>query len=325
MKLSQLRRVVALGAALLAIAVAPVFAEGYPSKPIQLVAAVPVGSATDLLARQVAEKLGGRIGGTVIVVSKPGGGTQIATDFVAKAAPDGHTLLLGNSALVLNPFLYKKLPYDLKTDFANIALIGESPYVVVVNNDLGVKNMKELFALAKAKPKSINFASGGLGSATHMACELLANKAGVQFTHVPYANTAAIATDLQSNTVQMMCSPPASIIPLVRNGRVTIIGVSTPAAMTDPIQVPSVKESTGVDFIANQWFGVLAPRKTPADIQQRIAKAIESVLQDPDFRSRLKDQGLEPHPLFLKSFDAFVQKELDLWAPVVKASGLKLD
>jgi tripartite-type tricarboxylate transporter receptor subunit TctC len=300
-------------------------ASEYPSSPIQIVSSVPIGSATDIIARQVADKLTSPIAGPVIVINKPGAGGLIAADYVVKSAADGYNLLFGNSALALYPFLYKKHTFDVLADFAGIGLVAESPYVVVVNNDLGVKNMQELLALAKAKPKAINFASGGVGTGTHVACELLANRAGVQLTHVPYANTMMVASDLQSNVVQMMCSPLSSILPLLSGGRVSVIGVSSETAMTEPIQVPSVKQSTGVDFIANQWFGLLAPKHTPDPVLQKLAKALAGVLEDPDFRQKLKDQALDTHPLYLKAFDDFIAQEIDLWGPVVKATGLRFD
>jgi tripartite-type tricarboxylate transporter receptor subunit TctC len=297
----------------------------YPDRPINLVAAVPTGSATDIVARQLAEKLQSRIGSPVIVLNKPGGGTVIATEYVAKSQPNGYTLLLGNSAMSLNPFLYKRLPYDPKKDFSGVALVAESPYVVVVNNELGVKSMKEFIALAKQKPKTINFASAGPGSATHMACELLAQRAGIALTHVPYANTGIIAADLQSNVVQMMCSPPASIIPIMQRNRMTVLGVSNATGITEPFPAPSVKQATGVDYIADQWFGVLAPKNTPQAVLTKLASGIKAVLADPEFQRKLAEQGLGLHPLYLNDFDAFLAHELELWGPVVHSSGLKLN
>jgi tripartite-type tricarboxylate transporter receptor subunit TctC len=301
------------------------YAQDYPTRPVQIITSVSIGSATDILARQLADKLQHHLGGTVIVMNKPGAGGTIAADFVAKSAPDGYTLFFGNSGLALFPFLYKKLPFDVLNDFAGIALIADSPYAVVVNNDLGVKNMKELFALAKAKPGTINFASGGFGSATHMACELLGRRAGVEFAHIPYSNTMTIATDLQSNNVQLMCSPPSSILPLLGGGRVTIIGVSSEAAMKEPVEAPSVKQATGVDFVIDQWFGLLAPKKTPDAVLQKLAAASKAVLEDADFIAKLKTQALEAHPLYLGSFDKFIAAELATWGPIVQATGVTLD
>lgn len=317
------RRSIALGLCLLVNT--NVNAAEYPSNPIQIVSSVPIGSATDIIARQVADKLTSHIGGPVIVINKPGAGGLIAADFVTKSPADGYNLLFGNSALALYPFLYKKRAFDVLADLAGIGLVAESPYVVVVNNDLGVKTIQELLDLAKAKPKAINFASGGVGTGTHVACELLASRAGVQLTHVPYANTMMVASDLQSNVVQMMCSPLSSILPLLSGGRVSVIGVSAETAMTDPIAVPSVKQSTGVDFIANQWFGLVAPKHTPDPVLQKLAKALAGVIEDPYFRKKLKDQALDTHPLYLKAFDDFIAQELKLWGPVVKAAGVRFD
>ena len=304
---------------------ASVTAQEYPTRPIQIVSAVPIGSATDILARHVSEKLRAQLGGAVIVINKPGAGGTIAAEFVAKSPPDGYTLLFGNSALTFYSFLHRKLSFDVVADLAGIGLVAQSPFVVVVNNDLGAKSMQDLLALAKAKPKGINFASAGFGSATHMACELLAGRAGVELTHVPYANTMSIASDLQSNTVQMMCSPLSSILPMLAGGRLSIVGVSADTAMSEPIEVPSVKQSTGIDFVVNQWFGLLAPRGTPAPILNKLADAVKEIVDDPDFRRRLKDQALEVRPLYLNGFDDFIVKEQKLWGPVVEAAGVKMN
>jgi len=297
----------------------------YPNRPIQIVTSFPAGMATDLVARVIADKLGQKLNQSVAVINKPGGGGVIATDSVAKAAPDGYTLLVANPAMAVNPFLYKKLPYNTSTDFAGIALLGESPYIIVISAQLGAKSVKEFVEIAKQSPKKINYASGGVGGATHLACALFAAKAGIELTHVPYTNMSNLTPDLWANRTQMACFPPASAVPLTQDGKMIAIGTSAPSALTEPINVPSIKESTGIDYIASNWNAIFAPGKTPKPILQKLAKAMEEVLADEDVKQRFKGLGLKPNPKFLGEMDAYFAADMQRWGPVVKASGASLD
>jgi tripartite-type tricarboxylate transporter receptor subunit TctC len=297
----------------------------YPSKPIQIVTSFPAGMATDIVARVIADKLSQRLGQPVVVVNKPGGGGIIATDSVAKAAPDGYTLLVANPALATNAFLYKKLPYNTARDLSGVALIGESPYIIVVNPELGAKTTQEFIALAKKSPKTINYVSGGIGGATHLACALFAAKAGIEMTHVPYVSMANLTPDLWSNRVQVACFPTPSAVPLTKDGKMIAIGASSPTDVTDPISVPSVKAATGLDYIASNWNGMFAPSKTPKLIMQKLSAAMDQVLADDEVKAKLKTLGMTPRPLFLDDFDKYFQADMQRWEPVIKATGATLD
>jgi tripartite-type tricarboxylate transporter receptor subunit TctC len=297
----------------------------YPSKPIQIVTSFPAGMATDIVARVIADKLSQRLGQPVVVVNKPGGAGIIATDSVAKAAPDGYTLLVANPALATNAFLFKKLPYNTVRDLSGVALIGESPYIIVVNPELGAKTAQEFIALAKKRPKTINYVSGGIGGATHLACALFAAQAGIEMTHVPYVNMSNLTPDLWSNRVQVACFPTPSAVPLTKDGKMIAIGASSPADVNDPIFVPSIKMATGLDYIASNWNGLFAPAKTPKPIMQKLSAAMEQVLADDEVKAKLKSLGMTPRPLLLDDFDNYFQADMKRWEPIIKATGATLD
>lgn len=297
----------------------------YPNKPVQIITSFPAGMATDIVARVIADKLTQHLGQSVYVTNKPGGGGIIATDAVAKAAPDGYTLLVANPALAANPFLYKNLPYNTVRDFSGVALLGESPYIIVVNPQLGVKTIAEFVALAKKSPKTINYVSAGVGGATHLACALFATKAGIELTHVPYTSMSNITPDLWSNRVQVACFPTPSAVPLTRDGKMVALGTSSAIAMTEPIFVPSVKESTGIDYIASNWNALFAPSKTPKPIMQKLAQAMEKVLADEEVKQKFKTLGLTPNPMFLENVDKYFKDDMQRWAPVIKSTGTTLD
>lgn len=298
---------------------------GFPSRPIQMITIQPPGTTTDLVARVVADKLGQRLGTPIIIVNKPGSGGTIATDFVAKSVPDGHTLLVTNLAMAANPFLFKSLPYDTQRDFVGVGLLGESPYLVIVNNELGARTINDFIAYAKKHPRAINYASGGVGSGTHLTCALLAAKAGVELTHVPYTQSAAIGPDLLSNRVQIMCPPPPSAGQLVREGKTSVLGSSGPSDMTEPFIAPSIAKAAGIDFESTNWNGLFAPAKTPKPVLDKLQSALSQVLADPEVQQRFKSMGMTPKPLVGESFNAFVRAEVAKWGPIVKATGAKLD
>lgn len=297
----------------------------YPARPIQIVTSFPVGMATDIVARIVGEKLGQKLGQNVVVVNKPGGGGVIATDFVAKAPPDGYTLLMGNATLAVTPFLYKKLPYDQARDFAAVALVAESPYIIVVNSELGVTNVADFIALAKRKPKTINYVSAGFGSSTHLAGALFAARAGIELVHVPYTSMSNITPDLLSNRAQVAFFPMASSLPLVRSGKMVALGASSPSPLGDPMNVPSVKAATGLDYIASSWNGLFAPARTPSGVLDKLASTLREILEEPEVKERLRTMGFLPNQLFLTDFDAYVRNDMKRWEPIVKATGQTLD
>jgi tripartite-type tricarboxylate transporter receptor subunit TctC len=316
-------------AALCAVAIvarSPANAQGdFPSRPIQLVTVQSAGTTTDLVARSIADKLGQRLGTAVLVVNKPGSGGNIATDYVAKAPPDGYTLLVTNLAMAANPFLYRSLPYDPSRDFTGVGLLGESPYLVIVNNELGARTIGEFIAYAKQHPRKVNYASGGIGSGTHLTCALFAARAGIEMTHVPYAQSAAIGPDLLSNRVQVMCPPPPSAPQIVREGKTTVIGSTGLTDMTEPYAAPSIAKAAHIDFESTNWNGLFAPAKTPKRVLEKLQGALAQTLADPEVQQRFKTMGMTPNPLIGEKFNAFFRGEVAKWGPIVKATGAKLD
>jgi len=297
----------------------------YPNRPLQLVVIQPPGTTTDVVARAIADKLGQRLGAPIVVVNKAGGGGTIATEFVAKASPDGYTFLVSNAAMAANPFLFKRLPYDTSRDFVPVGLLGESPYLVIVNNGLGAKNIKDFIAYAKQHPGRVNYASGGVGSGTHLTCALFAAKAGIQMTHIPYTQASAIGTDLIGGLVQVMCPPTPSAAQLVRDGKTTILGSSAHVDMKEPFVAPSISRSARIDFHSMNWNGLFAPSKTPTDVLAKMQTALVQTLEDPEVQQRFKAMGMTPRPLVGPQFQSYFRAELAKWGPVVKASGATLD
>lgn len=303
------------------------YAQDFPTRSIEIVAAVPSGSATDILSRRLAEKLQERLGVPVVVLNKPGGGTVIATEYVASSEPDGYTLLMGNSALSFASVLHSNLPYDPNTAFAPIGIVAESPFVLVANSEVGVNSVTELFALAKEKPGTLNYASGGLGSATHIACELLSMRADIDIEHVPYSSPGLLVPDLVSNRTQIMCSPLLPWLSMIKAGKVIALGIAQENPLTDPMELPSIKQETGVDYLTKQWYALLAPSETPQAVMDTLGQAFDTVLNDPEFQEQLANGGLSvgDKPLVLEEAAAFMSEQRELLSPVAESTGVKLD
>ncbi len=310
-------------AALLACAIAANAQDKYPSKPVQVVVALAAATTADILARMYAEKLAERFGQPVVVQNRPGAGGSIAAQAVATAAPDGHTILMINSAHSINPALYSSLPYDTLRDFAGIAIVAESPALVVVNPQLGARTLKEFIALAKQKPGVINYGSAGLGTATHLAGAYFANRAGVDLVHVPYKTSPDLIADLLTGRIQATFVPPAFLLSQIREGKLLALGVSTREPMRAPLQVPSVREAANVDYEYGTWYGFLAPAKTPLPVLGLLARTMQRIGEDKDIREKYLAQGVIPRNVTLREFDAYIKADMDKLGPLVKASGAK--
>ena len=297
----------------------------YPSKPIQMLVAYSTGTTTDILARTFAEKLGPRLGQTVTVQNRPGAGGTIAGQAVASAAPDGYTILSVNSSHAINPSLYTRLPYDSVRDFAGIALVAETPYLVVVNPLSGARTLKEFIALAKQKPGTINYATAGLGTSTHLAGALFATLAGIELVHVPYKTTPDLVTDLLSNRVQATFVPPAFLLGQIREGKLLALGVSTAQPLHTPFEVPSVRVATNLPYEYAAWFGFMAPAKTPTTIMETLSRAFLQIAEDKDVQEKYRSLGLAMRTLALRDFEAYVREDMTKLGPLVKASGAKAD
>jgi tripartite-type tricarboxylate transporter receptor subunit TctC len=313
----------ALLAALAAGAIPAGAQERYPAKPIQLIVALATATTADILARMYAEKLTGSLGQPVVVQNRPGAGGSIASQAVATAAPDGYTLLMTNSAHSINPALYNNLPYDTLRDFVGIAIVAESPALVVVNPQLGARTLKEFIAAARQKPGVINYGSAGVGTATHLAGAYFASQAGIDLTHVPYKTSPDLIADLLTGRIQATFVPPAFLLSQIREGKLLALGVSTAEPMRAPLAVPSVREAAGVDYEYGTWYGLLAPARTPVPVLEALNRAIQRVAEDKDVREKYVAQGVVPRNVSLREFDAFIKADMDKLGPLVKASGAR--
>ena len=297
----------------------------YPEKPIRMVVGFPPGSAPDTVARLLAQKFAAAWAKPVLIDNVTGAAGNIATERVAKAAPDGYTLgLLAGGQLVINPSLYK-LAFDPVKDFAPVSQVTVSPNVLVVHNAVPTKSVKELVALAKAQPGGLTFASSGSGSANHMAAELFKSVAGLDILHIPYKGLTAAIPDLLGGRVTMMFIPTSTVLPLAREGKLRALAVtSLRRAPTFP-ELPTIAESGYPGFDATLWYGLLAPARTPATIVGKLHLETVKALALPDLRAKLADLGLEGIGNSPDEFAAVIRSEIPKWAKVIKELGIKPD
>jgi len=272
-------------------------------------------------ARILAPALSRQIGGTFFVENKPGAGSTIGADLVAKAEPDGYTLLFTATPHVISAHLYKKLPYDSLNDFAPVALTASGPYALVVNSELPVKSVRELVAAAKAAPGKIDYASSGNGSAQHLVSALFATMAGINLNHVPYKGSSQAMQDLLSGQVKVSFAGIPNVLPHVKAGRLRALAVTTGQRWPDLPEVPTVAESGLAGFEATLWLCVLAPAKTPPEIVKRLADEIAKALQDAEMVKNLRSAGIAPHYMAPQEFAPFLRAEYDKWGKVVKETG----
>jgi tripartite-type tricarboxylate transporter receptor subunit TctC len=321
---SALVRVILFGL----FAAMPLLAAGqaYPSRPIRLVVPFPAAGTTDLLARAMAQKLSEALGQQVVVDNHPGAGGNIGSDIVAKAAPDGYTLLMGTVGThAINVSLYAKMPYDAVKDFVPIVLVAGVPNVLVVNPALPVKTVADLIKLAKDKPGAINFASSGNGTSIHLSGELFKSLTGVQMTHVPYKGSAPALTDLIGGQVQIMFDNLPSALPHIKAGKLRAIAVTSTKRAPALPDLPTIAESGVPGFEASSWFGVLAPAGTPREVVLRINAEANKALQAGDMKEKLLGQGAEAVGNSPEFFADYIKSETVKWAKVVKDSGAKVD
>ena len=296
----------------------------YPSKPITVVVPYATGTTTDLIARAFAPKLQEILGQPVIVQNRAGAGGTIATQSVAGASADGYTLLMANSTHAINPTLYTKLTYDSRRDFLGVALVAESAYLIVAGPQLGAKTLKEFVALAKQKPGSINYASAGVGTSTHLAASYFSSLAGIEIVHVPYKNSSDYIADLLSGRVQVSFVPTAFLLTHIKSGKLLALGVSTRDAMKTPLEVPSAREA-GIDYEYTAWFGLLAPSKVSPAILEQLSRAVRQAQEHPDIKAEFAKLGLSGRNVPLAEFDAYIKTDMDKLGPFVKASGAKAE
>ncbi len=297
----------------------------YPTKPIRFVVGYPPGGATDIIARVVAQKLTDSLGQQVLVDNRPGAGGIIGSDITAKATPDGYTIVLVTTSHGVNPSLYSKLPYDTIKSFAPVTQVASLQLVLVVNPSLPAKSVKELIALAKAKPGQINFASSGAGQSLHLAAELFKTMAGIDIVHIPFKGSAPARTDLLAGQVQMMFESMIGVLPFVTAGKLRALAVSGARRSPAAPQIPTMAEAGVPGYEASGWVGVLAPAQTQKTIVTKLNGEIVNVLNMPDVRERLRNSGAEPVGSTPVQFTDFIKAEVAKWAKVVKASGARVD
>jgi tripartite-type tricarboxylate transporter receptor subunit TctC len=298
----------------------------YPSRPVTLIVAFTPGGPSDVLARIVGRKLEQLLGQPFVIENRPGAGGNIAAEIAVRAAPDGHTLLMGNnSILATNASLYKKIGYDAEKDFAPISLIGSQANILVVNPAVPAKTMAELIALAKAQPGRLNFASSGYGAAAHLAGELFKTQAHVDIVHVAYKGAAPALQDLIAGHVQMMFATAASVVPHIKDGLVRPLAVTTLMRTAVLPDIPTVAELGIAGFDATTWHGVVAPAGTPPEIIAALHRATVAALNDPVTRKALGDLGVDIVGSSPAEFAAYIKAEIPKWSAVVKAAGARLD
>jgi tripartite-type tricarboxylate transporter receptor subunit TctC len=309
------------GIPLLALAAA-VSAQPYPAKPVRMIAASSPGSAVDIVARIVAQKLGEQLGQQVIVDNRAGAGGNLGAELAAKAAPDGYTLFMGTPAHAINTGLYRKLNYDLTRDFAPVSQVTSGQYAIVVHPSLPVKSVKELIALARAKPGQLNYASAGSGNATHLAGELFNSAARVKLVHVPYKGSGPAVTDLVGGQVQLMFGNLVAVLPQVKTARLRALAVTGEKRTAAAPELPTVIEAGVPGYVVISWFGVLVPAATPRELITRLNADLARTMGAPDVRERLAADGAEPTVGTPEQFGAFIKAEIAQWTKVIKNAGI---
>jgi tripartite-type tricarboxylate transporter receptor subunit TctC len=322
------RKLLAFVAGIVAALAVPLAAPAadYPSHPVSLVVAFTPGGPSDVLARILGRRLNEILHQPFIIENRPGAGGNIAAEQVAQAAPDGYTLLMGNnSILATNAALYKKLAYNPEKDFIPISLIGTQASILVVNNEVPANSMAELIALAKTNPGQLNFASSGFGAAAHLAGELFKTEAKINIVHVAYKGAAPALQDVMAGHVQMMFATAASVIPLIKAGKVRALAVTTPKRTALLPDLPTVDELGIKGFDATTWHGLVAPTGTPKDIIDTLNFATVEALKDPTTQEQLTNLGVDIIGSSPREFDAYIKSEIPKWTAVVKQSGAQVE
>jgi tripartite-type tricarboxylate transporter receptor subunit TctC len=324
--LNKRRRLLAGAALAAAVACGPATAAKYPDHPVTIIVPIAAGGTDDLIARMAAQHLSQALGQGFIADNRPGGGNTIGGGMVARAAPDGYTLLLTDVSNTISESLHKHLSYDSASAFKQVSLLATTPYILVVNPQLGVKDVKGLIALAKAHPGKLTYASAGVGTGSHLAGALFAMQADIDVTHVPYKGGGPALNDLLGNHVDMLFVAAPSAISLVKSGRLLALMSSDAnqrsAAYPD---TPTSREAGLKDYSVYDWFGLSAPKGTPQPVVRALNAELNKMLALPDVKAKFAEQALVPTPMSPDAFEAFYQKDIKLWAKVVEASHTPTD
>ena len=311
-------------AALLGAATLPAHA-AWPERAVRIVVPFTPGGSTDILARAIGERLQDALGQPFVIENRPGAGGSIGATEVARAAPDGYTLLMGHiGTLAVNPSLYRDLAYDPHTSFAAVALVARVPNVLVVNPAVPARTVMELIALAKAKPGSLRYASGGNGSAAHIAMEYFKLRTQTDLLHVPYKGTAPAVTDVMGGQVEVTMTGVPAVLQQVKAGRLRALAVSSAAPVESLPGVPTIAQATGLaDFEAVQWYGIVAPARTPESVIVMLNREINRALVSPALKSRLDAEGAQADPTTPEAFGAMIVREIARWKPVIEQAQMR--
>jgi len=303
---------------------APAHAQAYPAKPVRMIVAYPPGGGTDIVGRMVAQKLGESLGQSVVVENRGGASGNIGTELAAHAAPDGYTILMGNVAPnAINVSLFKNLPFDPVADFAPVSLIASTPNILVVHPSTPVRTVGGLIALAKAKPGTLNFASAGVGSSSHLAGELFRILAGADIVHVPYTGAGPAMVDVLSGQVQLYFATMPAAMPHVKSGKLVAVAVTSTRRSRALPDLATIAESGVPGYEASTWYGALAPAHTPPAVIARLHAEIVKILADAAMRDRLADQGFEPVGSSPGEFGAYIKSEIAKWGKTIRDAGIR--
>ena len=309
----------------LALAIAHANAQSYPARPVRVIVPFPPGAGADITTRLFAPRLSEALGQAVVVENRAGAAGNIGAEVVARAAPDGYTLLTAPASLAISQTLYKKLSFDLLRDFQAVSMLASVPFVLVVHPSLPARSVKDLIAFAKARPGQINYASSGNGSAPHLTTEMLKMQARIDVVHVPYKGTPLAVIDLLTGQVSFMFANPLSILPHVNSGRLRALGVTSAKRNAATPQLPTMAESGLPGFESGTWFAVLAPAGTPREVVERLSADIVKLTQHSDTREKLAAQGAETLTMSPAETAAYLRSEVTKWGKVVEASGAKVE
>lgn len=309
----------------LALAIAHANAQSYPARPVRVIVPFPPGAGADITTRLFAPRLSEALGQAVVVENRAGAAGNIGAEVVARAAPDGYTLLTAPASLAISQTLYKKLSFDLLRDFQAVSMLASVPFVLVVHPSLPARSVKDLIAFAKARPGQINYASSGNGSAPHLTTEMLKMQARIDVVHVPYKGTPLAVIDLLTGQVSFMFANPLSILPHVNSGRLRALGVTSAKRNAATPQLPTMAESGLPGFESGTWFAVLAPAGTPREVVERLSADIVKLTQHSDTREKLAAQGAEALTMSPAETAAYLRSEVTKWGKVVEASGARVE
>ena len=301
-------------------------AQAWPTKPIKIVAPSTPGDAPDVIARMIADKLTPVLGQQVVVENKPGAGGVVGSDAVAKAAPDGYTLIMGNAGSHgINAAVYAKLPYDIQSDFAPVSQVAVAPNVVVINPAVPANTVAEFIAYAKNQPGKLSYASGGNGSSAHMSMELFKSMAGVDIQHIPYKGSSPALTDLVGGQVAIFIGNMPPTVPLIKGGKLRALAVTTKSRSALMPELPTMAEAGLPGYETVAWFGVLAPAGTPPEIVNRLSAAIGKIARSPEMREKLLAMGAEPVGGTPEEFKLVIDRDIAKWKPLAQKVGIKVD